>query len=129
MMMCESNSLILSYFPILKIDDSDITGSWQAWLEDFTLAMAFKKLELGKVREFERDIKGIIEREQVYDHFTPEMQLLVTLYCVGAEGRRTLRSMGYDVLNKGGNFEDVIELLKSYYHREENMYAKAHKFM
>jgi len=107
--MADAGAVNFGTFPKLKVVDSDVSGSWRKFKEEFLLAMEFKVLELG-VRVF-----------------GDRAQVLALLTAIGQEGRDTLKSVGFDMAR--GNLEDAWELLCNHYDREENIFVRTQKFV
>ena len=122
-------SLTMGNAPVLKIDHSDVAGSFRSWLDLFIIHQKMKRLEMGVELIYGEDEKGkpvVVDRK---DRFGDEAQLLSLLQCIGEDGRRTLRALGYNIETGGGSCGDVMALLRRHYEREESMYVKAQKFM
>ena len=116
--------------PVLKIDQSDVSGSFNSWLDLFVIHQRMKRLELGvEVTKTVDEKSGKILSVDKIDRFGPEAQLLSLLQCIGEDGRRTLKALGYNLETGDATYEDLLTMLKTHYHREESMFVKAQKFM
>ena len=96
-------------FPTLKVSQSDISGTWASFRDEFLLSCEMKEVNLGR-HEFDNRAKK-----------------LALMMSVGEEGRTTLRSLGFNFPTD--TFEEGWELLSSHYDREESIFVKTQKFV
>lgn len=114
-------------FPILSIDKENVSESWLEWATEFELALEMRVILYGK------EIVNVIndEGEQVeisVNKFTEECRLLALLKSIGKEGRHILQAFGFNRNDISADFDKAWKLLNSHYVREDNLYAKTHKF-
>ena len=115
----------MSGFPQLCLDASDISGSFKAWLDEFTLAIALKTLEAGKQK------KTVNDQDVEVDRFTEHAKTLVLLRCIGTEGRQVLASAGYNNVHECTDpmYQTVLDVLETHFGRTESRYVKTQKFV
>ena len=97
-------------FPQLVIDQSDISGSWKKFSDEFLLALELRKPEIDS-----RYINN------------PRIKTVALLRAVGHEGRTILQSVGFN--RRQSSFEKAFVLLDDYYGRRENIFVKTEKFV
>lgn len=71
-------------------------GATKKWFDEFTLAVVFKTLDIGKEIA---DPQGTDRSKIKIDtcRFTEEAKTIVMLRCIGSDGRPVLASEGYMV--------------------------------
>ena len=74
----------LSNFPELIIAPDDVSGSWNQFVEEFSIMVEWKTLDLGS--KMVTQGTGSRAREVEVDRFTDRMKLLALLKSVGLGG-------------------------------------------
>jgi hypothetical protein len=110
--------------PGLIIDPLDVLGSWRSWLDEFTIAIEQKAVDMGS-----KSVKQQDESFLEVQNFTPRGKLLALLRAVGKEGREALRARGVAGSNPDATYEEIMEVLVSHYEREETVFVRMQKFV
>jgi hypothetical protein len=110
--------------PGLIIDPQDVSGSWRSWLDEFTIAMEQKAVDMGS-----KLVKQLDESFLEVHNFTPRGKLLALLRAIGKEGREALRARGVGGSNPDATYEDIMAVLVSHYEREETVFVRMQKFV
>ena len=87
-------SLTMGSTPVLKIDHSDVAGSFRSYMELFIIHQKMKRLEMGEELIYVEDGKGkpvVVDRK---DRFGDEAQLLSLLQCIGEDACFTVTMYG-----------------------------------
>lgn len=119
----------LSGFPVLEVKSNNVSGSYKEWLDEFTLAVEFKTLDMGTE---EVDDPAGAERPKIkQDKFTEKAKTIVLLRCIGSDGRRVLASEGYtDITKRAAPMYNVIlGVLEKHFGATESKYVKTQKFV
>ena len=115
----------MSGFPELRLDASDVSGSFKAWLDEFTLAIALRTLEAGKEK------KTVDAEEVEVDKFGEKAKTLVLLRSIGNEGRQVLASAGHTNVHLSTEpmYQTVLDVLETHFGSTESRYVKTQKFV
>ena len=111
-------------FPVLSIDNENRASSFNDWLEEFTIEVKIKIIELGT--HMVKKSNGTELEEPV---FNEKVKTLTLLRCVGSVGREVLRSVGVDITSDNLRYEYLIQLLKDHFGRSESLFVKTHRFV
>ena len=127
--MAAARSDSASAFPQLIVDASNVSGSFNAWLDEFNISMEFKSIEMG-TREVTVGSGSTAER-RIVSNFSDRSRKLVLLKCIGQEGRNILTGEGYTDLSTAAEptYDRIIELLSEHYRDTESRYIKTQKFV
>ena len=106
-----------SQYPKLRLDASNVQGSWSSWLVQFEISVEMMTLELGKDQEGE-------------DKFRGRPKFLALLSALGNDGIDTLKSLGFDLKSAEDDaYEKALDLLKAHYERGESKYVRIMKLV
>ncbi len=106
----------LAGFPVLEIDNEDVSGSWKRWLDEFVICAELKELDMG----FDYDGNA---------RFGDRQRTLALLRGIGEKGREVLRSRGFDIANPRARGDRALELLDEHFNRQESVFVKTQKFV
>ena len=106
-------------FPELKIDPSDVFGSWDRFIRQFEVDARLREKACGTRRVGDQD-------RPVFDD---ELKCLALIKAVGDEGQRVIESKGHDVRVDELTYKEVSDILKAHYGREESVNVKTRNFV
>ena len=106
-----------SRFPKLKIDPSNVFGSWSSFIKQFEIELRNKVgAACTKVK------KESVDNEEV-EVFDEELKCLGIFGAIGEEGQRVIESKVYDIVKK------ALNILHCHYGCKESIYVKTKNFV
>ena len=117
--MASAAAVSATGLPELRIDPNDVFGSWDRFIRQFEVDVRLRAKACGT-----RKVEG--EQVPVFDD---ELKRLALIKAVGDEGQRVIESKGHDVCGDKLSYEQVLEVLRSHYGREESVNEKTRNFV
>lgn len=121
--MASENSFF-SGFPSLQIDQEDIFGSWETFLNQFEIELEMKEILCGTKTVVVEDGPDVVSNV-----FDDRMKRLAFLKAIGVEGQRLIKSKGHNVLTNTLTYPQAKAILVDFYGREESINVKTRNFV
>lgn len=118
------SNLNLSGFPRLRINPSDVFGSWDDFIKEFDIAVQFKSATLGT-----KEITNAAEERVIVEVFGDNLKCLALYHSIGIEGMRVIESKGHNVRRNTLTYDQALDILQTHYGREESINVKTRNFV
>lgn len=112
-----AQSVNVSSFPNLIIDNDNVSQSFSSWKEAFELQLELAKLNMGTGPDTSAS------------KFTDRHMMLVLLNAIGSEGRAILKTKGFNYAVPSAKYDEAMEILKAHFEREENLNVRVVKLV
>lgn len=112
-------ALDFSGFPKLKIQSSNVAGSWKRFCRRFELQVEIKRREMGT---------KLADQNQV-DIFDNDSKLLALLSSIGEDGDDVLTAVGLSWGDGKITYQGAMDVLKAHFAREDSVFVRTQKYV